>query len=124
MRSFSGWTATRAILASVVCTLLEIPVAAHAADIGTGHDAGRKIAFSTSKGNCLACHIIPGGESPGNIGPPLIAMKSRYASRDKIRKIIWDPESINPGTPMPPFGKNLILSRQEIDLVVDFIWAF
>ena len=35
---------------------------------------GKQVAFDSGKGNCLACHMIPGGESPGNIGPPLLAM--------------------------------------------------
>ncbi|MCP3669430.1 MAG: sulfur oxidation c-type cytochrome SoxX [Gammaproteobacteria bacterium] len=123
MRSFCRLTGTHTILALVICTLLEIPVAAQASNAGTRLDAGRKIAFTSSRGNCLACHVIPGGDSPGNIGPPLIAIKSRFSDKEKIKKIIWDPRTINPDTPMPLFGKNLILSGSEIDQLVDFIWS-
>ncbi len=123
MRSFCGWTTTHAVLALTICTLLEIPVTAQAANTANRLDAGREIAFNSSRGNCLACHVIPGGESPGNIGPPLIAMKSRFSNREMIRKKIWEPDSVNPGTSMPLFGKNLILTSSEIDQLVDFIWS-
>ncbi len=123
MRSFCRWTATRTVLVLVICILLEIPVAAQASNTATRLDAGREIAFTSSRGNCLACHVIQGGDSPGNIGPPLIAIQSRFSDKEMIRKIIWDPRTINPETPMPLFGKNLILSKSEIDQLVDYIWS-
>lgn len=85
---------------------------------------GRTLAFDRTKGNCLACHTIPGepeAEAPGNIGPPLVNMKSRYPDRDKLRARIWDETAINPDSVMPPFGRNKILTEQEVDLVTDYI---
>jgi len=85
---------------------------------------GKSLAFDRKKGNCLACHAIPGepkAESPGNIGPPLVNMKARYPDRDKLRARIWDETTVNPDTVMPPFGRNKILTEQEIDLVTDYI---
>ena len=123
MRGFSRRAALRAAPALAICALLEVPVMANASDTSSSAYSGKDIAFSLDKGNCLACHVIPGGEEPGNIGPPLIAMKSRYSNREIIRKFIWDPDLIKPGTIMPPFGKNMILSESEIDRVVEFIWA-
>lgn len=86
--------------------------------------AGREIAFDRKKGNCLACHAIPGdpkAESPGNIAPPLVMMKQRYPDRAKLRAQIWDASTANPKTAMPPFGKHQILTESEIDKVVDYI---
>ena len=123
MRGFSRWAALRAALAIAACTLLGFTVVAYAAGTTTGTNAGREIAFNVKKGNCLACHWIQNGESPGNIGPPLITIQSRYANKEKLRKVIWDRESLNPDTVMPPFGKNRILTRSEIDKLVDFIWT-
>lgn len=123
MRGFSRWAAKYAVPALAICALMEVPVGANASDEFNSGYSGRDIAFRLDKGNCLACHVIPGGEAPGNIGPPLIAMKSRYSSRELIRKLIWDPELIKPGITMPPFGKNQILSESEIERLVDFIWA-
>ena len=85
---------------------------------------GKSLAFDRKKGNCLACHAIPGepkAESPGNIGPPLVNIKGRYPDRANLRARIWDETAVNPDTVMPPFGKNKILTEQEIDLVTDYI---
>ena len=84
---------------------------------------GKEIAFDRLKGNCLACHMIDGGESPGNIGPPLVAMKARFPKRDDLYKRIYDAPEINPATRMPPFGKHRILSENEINEVVDYLYT-
>jgi len=84
-------------------------------------EQGRELAFKRIKGNCLACHYIEGGELMGNYGPPLLAMKARYPDREVLRAQIWDAAVKNPDTRMPPFGRNHILSEEEIDLVTDFI---
>lgn len=82
---------------------------------------GKDIAFNRKKGNCLACHQIEGGSLPGNIGPPLIAMKDRFPDKSKLRAQIADARVQNPMTMMPPFGAHEILSASEIDKVVEFI---
>jgi sulfur-oxidizing protein SoxX len=85
---------------------------------------GRSLAFNKKKGNCLACHAIPGdpkAEAAGNIGPPLVNMKARFPDRAKLRAKIWDATVTNPDTVMPPFGRNKILTEKEIDLVTDYI---
>lgn len=84
---------------------------------------GKKVAFDRKKGNCLACHMIPGGSLPGNIGPPLIAMKDRFPSKAALRAQIWDPTVANPNTIMPPFGKHQILTEKEVDLVTEYIYS-
>ena len=83
--------------------------------------AGQAIAFDRSAGNCLSCHMIPGGELPGNVGPPLIQMKLRFPDRAVLRAQIWDAAVRNPNTVMPPYGRHSILTEDEIDHVVDFI---
>jgi len=82
---------------------------------------GKSIAFDRKKGNCLACHQIEGGSLPGNIGPPLLAMKARFPDKNKLRAQIVDPRTLNPNTIMPPFGAHEILSSSEVDKVVEFI---
>ncbi len=84
---------------------------------------GKTIAFTRSKGNCLACHMIEGGESPGNVGPPLIAMKARYPDKGKLRAQIWDPTAFNPDSAMVPFGKHRVLTEDEIDKLVEYVWS-
>ena len=82
---------------------------------------GKEIAFDRRKGNCLACHVIAGGELPGNYGPPLVTMKSRFPDPGKLRAKIWDASIREPATRMPPYGRHKILTEDEIDLVVEFI---
>ena len=82
------------------------------------------------KGNCMACHRFAGLEKTrlqaGNIGPALIAIKQSWANRggkSGLRKQIWDATAINPNSSMPPFGRHKILSNDEIDKIVDFLWT-
>jgi sulfur-oxidizing protein SoxX len=84
---------------------------------------GQTLAFDRSNGNCLTCHDIKGGDAPGNVGPPLANMKARYPDRKALTAIIYDETKRNPLTVMPPFGRNLILTDQEIDAVVDFLYT-
>lgn len=84
---------------------------------------GQALTFDRSKGNCLTCHVIRGGDSPGNVGPELSDMKNRYPDRTELEAIIFDETKRNPLTVMPPFGRNLILTPQEIDAVIDFLYT-
>ena len=82
---------------------------------------GQKLAFDRSKGNCLTCHVIKGGNLPGSIGPELIDIKSKYPNRADLVAIVNDETERNPLTVMPPFGRNRILTEKEIEAVVDFL---
>ncbi len=86
-------------------------------------EEGKKLAFNKKKGNCLACHLIPGGDQPGNIAPPLIGMKARFPDKAKLRAQIEEPRTANPNSMMPPFKAHGVLSEKEIDKVVDFIYS-
>ena len=107
---------------SLTCAMLFSPAfAAEDNDSMSRLEQGKAIAFSRIKGNCLACHYVEGGELTGNYGPPLIAMKTRFLDRDVLRAQIWDAAIKNPDSRMPPFGRNRILTEEEIDLVTDYI---
>src|SRR5437879_11389862 len=82
---------------------------------------GQKLAFDRGKGNCLTCHEIKGGDLPGTIGPPLKDIKSKYPDRNELVAILSDETKRNPLTVMPPFGRNRILTDQEINAIVDFL---
>ena len=60
-------------------------------------------------------------EYPGTIGPELVDMKSKYPKREDLVAIIYDETKRNPQTMMPPFGRNRILTEQEISAIVDFL---
>jgi L-cysteine S-thiosulfotransferase len=82
---------------------------------------GQKLAFDRGKGNCLTCHVIRGGDLPGSIGPELKDIKSKYPDRGDLVAILTDETKRNPQTVMPPFGRNRILTEQEINAIVDFL---
>ena len=107
-----------AILVSMVS-----PMAGLAGETGAVDriEQGRLLAFERRKGNCLACHLIDGGELAGTYGPPLVMMKARFPDRDVLRAQIWDASMRMPSTRMPPFGRHRILTEDEIDLIVDFV---
>lgn len=65
--------------------------------------------------------MIAGGELPGNIGPPLIAMAARFPDKAKLKAQIYDARVANPNTIMIPFGPMGILNDEQLDKVVDFI---
>ncbi|BAZ93551.1 MAG: sulfur oxidation c-type cytochrome SoxX [Gammaproteobacteria bacterium] len=99
------------------------PIGSASAEEASVIEQGKQIAFDRKKGNCLACHQIEGGDLAGNIGPPLIAMKARFPDKSKLRAQIWDSTKMNPNSMMPPFGRHDILSEDEIDKVVEFIYT-
>ena len=85
--------------------------------------AGKSLAMERSKGNCLACHSIEDGELPGTIGPPLLAMKVRFPERAKLTRQICDATIRNPDSRMPPFCRHRILTRDEVELIVDYLYT-
>ncbi len=88
--------------------------------------AGARIAQDVGKGNCLACHAMPSDArtvTSANIGPPLAAMRARFPDRERLRRQVWDAGLTNPDTVMPPFGKHQILTAEEIDLIVDYLYT-
>jgi L-cysteine S-thiosulfotransferase len=82
---------------------------------------GQTLAFDRGKGNCLTCHVIKGGDLPGSIGPELSDIKHKYPDRNDLVAILNDETKRNPLTVMPPFGRNRILTEQEINAIVDFL---
>ena len=116
-RSVAALAGLLAVLASGPAHSAESPAAA----------AGREIAHDVYKGNCLACHQIPGDPKAvtmANIGPPIVQMRERFPDRAELRRQIWDPTRRNPQSVMPPFGKHQVLTEREIDLVLDYIYQY
>jgi sulfur-oxidizing protein SoxX len=114
--------------ASVITGLLAALLATGAMAQGAAkkEESGKDIAYNRSKGNCLACHgfpTLPDAEQTGNGGPPLIAMQARFPDKAALRAKVWDATATNPTSMMPPFGKHKVLTEQELDKVIDFIYG-
>ena len=65
---------------------------------------------------CLGCHTIDG--DGGKDGPDLSAIGSKR-DQDTLRRIISDPESVNPDAEMPAFAKRL--TPAELDAVSRYL---
>jgi len=115
-RKFVLAVSSLAILAGSLVLMPQLAVAGAA-------EEGKKIAENRKKGNCFACHDYPGAVLPGNIGPKLINIKQRFPDKKQLRAQIWDATTANPNTIMPPFGRHKILSEEELDKVVEFMYT-
>ncbi len=124
MRKLPSILTTAGSVLALASGLAVLPVTGMAAEEAESViEQGKAVSFDRKKGNCLACHQIEGGNLPGNIGPPLIAMKARYPDKAKLRAQIWDATKANPNSIMPPFGRQHILSESEIDKIVEYIYT-
>ena len=85
-----------------------------------------KIMLDSNGGNCYACHAVPAKPEvvAGTMGPPFIGMKARFESIEKLRAAIADQKAISPETIMPPFGRNKILTSEQIDNVAKHIYQY
>ena len=107
-------------MAALLCTMMSFPAAAADSSV---IEKGKAVAYDRVKGNCLACHAMDDGTLPGNIGPPLIAMKARFPDKAKLRAQIWDATVANPNSIMIPFGRTGVLTEEEIDQVVEYVYT-
>ncbi|HBC57861.1 MAG TPA: sulfur oxidation c-type cytochrome SoxX [Gammaproteobacteria bacterium] len=99
--------------------VLCVPLANAEPDLGKG----RFLVMDRQKGNCLACHQIADGKFPGNIGPPLVDMRKRFVEAEQLFAQIWDATQFNAQTVMPPYGRNKILTQEEINHIVEFLYS-
>lgn len=120
VRRFNG--AMLGLVAALLCLAAQ-PAFSDSAASKADIQAGKELAFGRTDGNCLACHQIEGGKLMGNVGPALVDMKARYPDREVLFKRIWDETQFNPMTVMPPFGRNGILTKQEINRIIDFLYT-
>jgi mono/diheme cytochrome c family protein len=83
----------------------EEPAGGESAAAGEG-----KTIFSA---NCASCHTLEAAGASGTVGPDLDELKPDEATVEK--------QVINGGGPMPAFGKQEILSPEEIETVSAYV---
>ncbi len=114
------WTARYRVRYGVICGLIFcLPQANAESDA----QKGRALAMDRQKGNCLACHQIADGKFPGTIGPPLLNMRDRFVQPQRLFDQIWDATRFNEESVMPPYGRNKILTDEEIRHIVAFLYT-
>ena len=109
------------LLIALICLTLPDGYADSGSD--SNLERGKQLVMSRSKGNCLACHAIDDGKLPGNLGPPLLSMRMRFPDERGLREQIWGATQRNPNSRMPPFGKHGILTEEEIDVIVEYLYS-
>jgi sulfur-oxidizing protein SoxX len=123
----NAWSLIKTIVIGAALTSFATPgylSSAHAAEKQmTVVEKGKEVAFDRTKGNCLACHAMDDGTLPGNIAPPLVSMKLRYPDKARLRAQIWDATVANPNSIMPPFGRHQIVTEEEIDQIVEYVYT-
>ena len=122
---YSAFWGKGKLLIALLIALACVPVVTTRADSGIEErlEKGKQLTMTRSKGNCLACHAIDDGKLPGNVGPPLLSMQLRFPDKAILRAQIWDATERNPDSRMPPFGKHGILSEEEVDLILDYVYS-
>jgi sulfur-oxidizing protein SoxX len=112
-------------LVAIVTAIVLLGTMAVAPDAGASSatEKGKAVAYDRKKGNCMACHVMDDATLPGNIGPPLLAMKARFPDKAVLRLQIYDATVKNPQSMMPPFGKHGVLSDEEIDNIVEYLYT-
>jgi sulfur-oxidizing protein SoxX len=120
MKILTSAFSVAAVIGALVMT--SFPATA-AEEAGSVIEKGKAVAFDRKLGNCLACHAIEDGTLPGNIGPPLVAMQMRFPDKAKLRAQIWDATVANPSSIMIPFGRHRVLTEEQIDQVVEYIYT-
>ncbi|MDA8422259.1 MAG: sulfur oxidation c-type cytochrome SoxX [Nitrospiraceae bacterium] len=87
---------------------------------------GKKIVETKSLGNCVACHVIPNMEFPGDVGPDLVQSMQGFTEKDRgtVWQWVWDARVFDPDTIMPPFGPNKFMTKKDVDDVVEYLYSF
>ncbi|RTL72706.1 MAG: sulfur oxidation c-type cytochrome SoxX [Hyphomicrobiales bacterium] len=75
-------------------------------------DNGRALALARERGNCGACHAIPGAAdtTASSMGPSLQGVARRLAE-DQMRYLVVDPRRYRPATIMPAYHRTEGLVR-------------
>ncbi len=115
-------------ISNVTAFGLALALAALPAVVLAGGNAenGKRIVETKNLGNCAACHVVPGMEFPGDVGPDLVKAMQGYTEKERgtVWQWVWDARQFDPDTIMPPFGPNKFLTKTDVDDVVEYLYSF
>jgi cytochrome c len=98
------------LLLTLACNRAEAPAPPAPPPAATTHPDATRGQQLIPRYACNVCHVIPGLEGNGRLGPALAGVASRPAisgghvpnTPENLRKFIQNPASLNPQTAMPP----------------------
>jgi sulfur-oxidizing protein SoxX len=71
---------------------------------------GRELFTTRDEARCVLCHVAPGVEGGGNLGPALAGVGSRLSAA-QIRLRVADITRVNPAAVMPTFHRTEGMTR-------------
>lgn len=111
-----GITFVVLLILIVILTLFSQPVQSAEKSIKNGKVMALKL--------CQACHAFKDADQAGTVGPPFLSMSQRFPNRERLRKIIYDPQkATKPDTMMPPFGRHGFLNKKQTEQLIDFLYT-
>ncbi|OQW94375.1 MAG: sulfur oxidation c-type cytochrome SoxX [Beggiatoa sp. IS2] len=85
-------------------------------------EKGQKLVADRSRGgSCYACHVMPGANLPGNVGPDLSTVATWQRTDEHLFNYIYDARNVNPNTVMPPWGTHQVFTPEEIKDMVAYL---
>lgn len=89
--------------------------------VGNPENGKKLVADRKRGGSCLACHILPNGVLPGNIGLDLSTIGTWERTDKYLFNYIYDARQFNPNSVMPPWGTHQIFTPEEIKDMVAYL---
>lgn len=87
-----------------------------------GNPVKGKHLVASSKGRCLACHIVSADkEQAGDVGSNLSTYSGYGRSTHYTFQQIWDARAHNAKTLMPPLGTNGVLNKHEVMHIIAYL---
>jgi sulfur-oxidizing protein SoxA len=116
---YKGWSATDwkdyTTLAKEVSPPVTPPQHFEQPPIGNAENGQKLVADRSRGGSCYTCHVLPGANLPGNVGPDLSTIGTWQKRTDTyLFNYIYDPRNVNPQTVMPPWGTHQVFTTEEI----------
>ncbi len=81
---------------------------------------GKEIFYNNKLANCSSCHSVKSSNNSSNSMGPTLNYLSLWPKKVLFDKI-YDSTTTAPNSIMPPFGKNGLLTKTQIDLLVSYL---
>jgi sulfur-oxidizing protein SoxX len=96
----------------IIAGCVAVPPADSMAPLAASGDAtrGREVFVSREGGHCVLCHVVPGVDVAGDVGPALAGVGARLDA-GQLRLRVADITRVKPDAAMPSFHRTQGLKR-------------